>query len=97
MWINPLDKVPQFRSDWANHIVYGGLGSIVVMAALHIRLSTHFAVDYGFYAMLALATLKKAVDFIKVGPPTESLLICVGKVIATVLWPASLAALNHLK
>lgn len=94
VWINPLDKVPQVRSDWANHIVYGGLGSILVMLALHARLGTPIAVKYGFLFMLALAALKKTVDFIRVGPPTESALICLGKTIATVLWPASLYALT---
>ena len=96
-WINPLDKVPQFRQDWANHIVYGGLGSILVMLALHPRLGVNVAVKYGFLLMLALAALKKIVDFIRVGPPAESAGVCLGKTIATVLWPASLYALTLVK
>lgn len=87
-WINPLDKVPQVPVDWANHIVQGGVGSVVLMLLL-ILIGTPIstAVHYSTYCMTALAVTKKVVDYLKEG---ESWKVCVGKALVTVLWPASL-------
>jgi ethanolamine utilization protein EutA (predicted chaperonin) len=97
-WTNPLDTLPQFRSDWANHIVYGGIGSSLQTAAvllvlhgvfghaLTLSLVLHTAA-LSLLTMTAVAVIKKAADYIKVGAPTESGPVCIGKAIATVLWP----------
>jgi hypothetical protein len=104
MWTNPLDKVPQIPVDWANHISQGGLGTIaMIVAQLVVQHAMGHALDvfhptlYAALAMTAASCGKKLLDFIKEG---ESVGMCIGKAIVTVLWPWSLVAaqlpyLNH--
>ena len=105
-WINPLDKVPQIPQDWANHISYGGIGTIALIAAqivVLIILGAPFSKEmvylstlHAALAMTIVSSGKKIVDFVKVGPPTESAKICICKAIVTLLWPVSLAYLAYL-
>ena len=93
-WINPLDRVPQIPQDWANHIAQGGLWSLLMVcllcaAGLPIRSATLAAC----LVMATVAVLKKAVDFVKEG---ESLRVCVGKALVTVLWPLSMVVITRL-
>jgi hypothetical protein len=103
MWINPLDKVPQIPVDWANHISQGGLGTVaMIVAQLVVHHAMGHALDvfhptlYAALVMTAVSCGKKLIDFIKVGPPTESAGVCIGKAIVTVLWPWSLVAAQFL-
>jgi hypothetical protein len=80
-WTNPLDRVPQIRQDWANHIVYGGLLGLALLPVL--------GADFAFAAVLVVSTAKKVVDFFK---EDEPLRVCVGKAMVTALWPATIWA-----
>ena len=93
-WINPIDRMPQIPQDWANHIAQGGLWSCLLTALLvgfAVPLLT--AVTLSFYAMTAVSVAKKVVDYFKAG---QTLQVCVGKAIVTVLWPASLLVVAKL-
>jgi hypothetical protein len=108
MWTNPLDKVPQIPVDWANHLGQGGLGTVaMIVVQLAVQHALGQALDvfrptlYAALVMTAVSCGKKLLDFIKVGAPTESASVCIGKALVTVLWPWSLVAvqlpyyLNH--
>src|SRR5690349_9012897 len=87
---NPLDRVPQIRSDYANHVVYGGLGALAFgLAAWRVlpAVTPHEAALVGFAVMGVTAAVKKLVNFFMEG---ETWYECVGKVLATIAWPASL-------
>ena len=89
-WTNPLDRVPQIPVDWANHICQGGLYSMPLTALAYLYgppVTVHEAALVGFGIMAFVSVLKKLVDYFKEG---ESLGVCVGKALVTVLWPASL-------
>lgn len=88
-WINPLDRVPQIPQDWANHIAQGGLWSMLIIYLLSaFGLSIQASTLLAFMVMATVSVLKKIVDYFKEG---ESLKVCTGKAVVTVLWPASLA------
>lgn len=97
-WVNPLDKVPQIRVDWANHIAQGGLWSCVLVAMILVVLhASGLPIDghamagatrAALIVMTVVAFGKKAVDWVNEG---ESALVCFGKGVVTVLWPATLA------
>lgn len=88
-WMNPLDRVPQIPQDWANHIAQGGLWSILMVCLLSaFGLSIQASTLLAFMVMATVSVLKKVVDYFKEG---ESLSVCAGKAVVTVLWPASLA------
>ena len=91
-WINPLDRVPQIPQDWANHISQGGLWSLAVMLfVMALGVSQHEASCYAFSLMAFVSVTKKTVDYFK---EFESLPVCIGKAIVTVLWPASIYLLS---
>lgn len=93
-WINPLDRVPQIPQDWANHIAQGGLWSCALTALLVLLGSPLLgALTFSFYAMTFVSVLKKVVDYFKAG---QTVKMCVGKAVVTVLWPASLLAVANL-
>ena len=101
MATDPLSNLPQIPVDWANHICQGGLGSIVisVLANLVRFNGSHAAADiqssvfYGLVVMAIVAAAKKTFDYFNEG---ESVAVCVGKTIATIVWPASLFGLTTL-
>ena len=79
-FVNPLDRVPQIRSDYANHIVYGGILGV----GLHVvGLSPVAALGVTF----VISAAKKIVDYYK---ESESLGMCVAKTFVTCIWPATL-------
>jgi hypothetical protein len=77
-WINPLDRLPQVKVDYANHIIYGGFGSIPVALL--------FNVYYALAFMFVISAAKKIIDYFK---EMETLQICVAKTFVSCLWPAS--------
>lgn len=86
-FVNPLDKLPQVPKDWANHVVWGGaLGLALLGAFAALELSNPAALSTN--AVLAVAGVKKAVDYFREG---ESIEACVGKAFITAAWPASIA------
>src|ERR1019366_4064679 len=76
-WINPLDKLPQIRQDYANHICYGGFMGLALIII-------------GFNPLCALlisllvSGAKKVVDYYK---ETESFKMCFVKTFVTVFFP----------
>lgn len=84
-WINPLDKVPQVPTDWANHVIYGGALGLAVQAA-------HQSAGVALGAVLAVAATKKAVDYFRQG---QSLGLCVAKTVVTAAVPLSYLALDQ--
>jgi hypothetical protein len=85
-WIDPLDRLPPVPQDWGSHVVYGGaLGIVVGIAARAVEIPDPMA--FGALVALIVGAIKKGFDFALEG---ESLEVCVGKTIATALWPASL-------
>ena len=56
MFVNPLNRLPQFRVDIANHIVWGGILGFVLLA-LGMQRYDCFAV------VMIVSTLKKIVDY----------------------------------
>jgi hypothetical protein len=102
-WVNPLDKTPQIPVDWANHISQGGLGSMVFMLLFAFALflwhgnltpvTVQHAVAAGFLLTTVISVGKKAVDYVK---EHETVQMCVGKALVTVIWPASLLGLVAL-
>ena len=78
-WTNPLDRLPQLRQDYANHVVYGGILGI----GLHlVGLSPVAALAVTF----VISAAKKIVDYYK---ESESVSMCVAKTFITCAWPAS--------
>jgi hypothetical protein len=76
-WINPLDKLPQIRQDYANHIIYGGLmGFTFLLLGIDA--------DIALLISFIISVLKKIVDYFKEG---EGIGICVAKTFVTVLFP----------
>jgi hypothetical protein len=82
-WINPLDRLPQIRQDYANHIAYGGLGSIPVALL--------FNVYYALAFMFVISAVKKIVDYYK---EMESWQMCVAKTFVSCIWTASFVLLD---
>ncbi len=91
-FVNPLDKVPQIPRDWANHIAYGGVLGFGIWAALDL-LEVDYPQALATLAVLIVASLKKAVDFVEEG---ESAGECIGKALVTAVWPASMAFIAAL-
>jgi hypothetical protein len=104
-WINPLDKLPQLRVDWANHLCWGTFTSLACLfcvfplmefIAKHIGLTVP-AFDhllFAFLISLATSLMKKTVDYFKAG---ESLGICVAKGFLTPLFPFAFYAYTLIK
>lgn len=92
-WINPLDKLPQIRVDWANHIAQGGLGAcVIVLAAVGpFQLSWHQGALIAFGAMSTISVTKKVADYLLEHEPWY---VCVGKALVTLLWPVSLVLVS---
>ena len=74
-----LNKLPLIPIDWANHIVYGGVGGVAlqVVGVTPIRAAL---------SILALGAVKKIYDYFT---EQETIQVCVGKTLVTALWPAS--------
>lgn len=90
-WTNPIDRMPQIPQDWANHLAQGGLWSCALTVLLVILgLPIFGALTFSFYAMTFVSVLKKVVDYFKAG---QTVRVCVGKAIVTVLWLLSVAHL----
>lgn len=86
-WIDPLDRLPPVPQDWGSHVVYGGaLGLIVGVAASALAIPEPLA--FGALVTFAVAAIKKGFDFALEG---ESFEVCLGKTLATVAWPLTLA------
>ena len=85
-WINPLDRVPQIRSDYANHLLYGlALGAVsaaVYFFAMHASLASSWL--FGTGVVLAVTAVKKIADYFM---ESESVAMCVGKTVITALLP----------
>lgn len=63
-WINPLDKIPQLRVDWANHIFWSGITGtaclflgLIPLGVFHI-----FTPLTAFLIALAQSLIKKSFD-----------------------------------
>ena len=76
-WINPLDRLPQIRQDYANHIFYGGLTGMIM-------LFIGFSPLNSLLIALAESAIKKIVDYFK---EFEDLKMCVAKTFVTVFFP----------
>lgn len=89
MTTDPLDKIPQLRQDWSNHVVYGGLAGVSAAATLHVLFGADLpdALRFAFYTVALVSAGKKLYDYFAEHEPWY---VCVGKAIVTVLWPASL-------
>ena len=89
-----LDAVPQLKPDWANHIIYGLPAGIPVFAAAE-WLGVNYAMELATAFVFALTALKKTQDYLRVGPPTESLKVCVGKTLVTPVWWYTFLVMQH--
>jgi hypothetical protein len=85
--MNPLDKIPQFRVDWANHLLWCWL---VFTALVVVGMPTESAT----LLCLLVSVYKKLVDYIEYH---ESAGICIAKGLLTPLIPYSVLALQYLK
>ena len=92
-WINPLDRLPQVPQDWANHIIYGGILGTGVMLSTPFLPMPYPAAWMATLTALVVTAIKKAFDYLKEG---ESLAMCVGKTVATALWPATWALIERV-
>lgn len=81
--MNALDRVPQIRQDYANHVAYGAALGLAVQAA-------HASAIAAAGVVLLIAAGKKAWDWRHEG---ERVAECVGKTFATAALPAAVAAL----
>jgi hypothetical protein len=77
-WINPLDKLPQVRQDYANHIIYGSFAVILILLGLHPMWAT--------LALVGANGAKKIVDYFK---ENESLSMCIAKTLVGGIWGAT--------
>lgn len=95
--VDVLDKVPQLRQDWANHVVYGGVLGLLVLCALACIptsvLDVYHADLWSLLVVFLVAAAKKAWDFRNEG---ESWQVCVGKTLATCVWTASIYLTGYL-
>lgn len=85
---DPLDLVPQIPADWANHIVYGGVVGLLLLA-LFSAVDLPYAPACAAEAVLLIASAKKVYDYFV---EHETVAMCVGKAVVTAVWPASIAA-----
>lgn len=97
-WVNPLDSVPQFRNDIANHLIYGALLGYVIMYVMfgckeHHLIEAHRIQWWAFIGVLAVSTLKKIVDFFKEG---ESVAVCIEKSLLTAVPQLLFCVLNSM-
>lgn len=85
-WVNPLDKLPQVPSDWANHVIYGGLlGAISAVLYVAVRnADVSNAWLFGTAVTFAVTAVKKIVDY---HMEIETVEMCVGKTFVTALLP----------
>lgn len=80
-----LDSVPQVPQPTANHIIYGGILSLLVsLIAIYFHLQQPWAIGVAF--VFLLTAIKKYTDYGR-----ETLFMCVGKTLVTpvfgyVLW-----------
>ena len=94
MFVNPLDKVPQIPQDWGNHVAYGGaLGVVTLLVLTAAGVGVPRAVAIAALFVLAVAAVKKTVDYFLEG---ESLELCLGKAVVTAVWPATFVLVLEL-
>ncbi len=92
-----LDKVPQVPSDWANHVVYGGVAGILMLcllAAISPQLVDVYHADlWSLLFVFVIAAAKKLWDHYNEG---ESWAVCVGKTVVSCAWPLSIYLTGYL-
>ena len=94
-WVNPLDRVPQVPSDWANHILYGGaLGAAFAVLAHLDGFNAPTAWLIGTAVSGGVCAVKKVVDYFK---ENETVAMCVGKTVTTALLPFCFYLGTYLK
>jgi hypothetical protein len=86
-WINPLDRLPQIRSDYANHIAYGGFTG-------YGFLFLGFSPLNALLISLTISATKKIVDYWK---ENESFAMCFAKTVVTVIFPFAAYLYSILK
>ena len=84
-WINPLDKLPQVPSDYANHLIYGGCAVIMIIGGI--------PAIYATLIMVAANAAKKVVDYFK---ENETLSMCIGKSLIGGVWGGSILLIQYL-
>lgn len=77
-WINPLDKIPQLRVDWANHIFWSGITgtACLFLGAIPFHIFQVFTPQTAFLIALAQSLVKKSFDYFVGG---EGWGICLAK------------------
>lgn len=87
MWINPLDKLPQIRQDYANHVIYSAVGTLCILLLYPKPI---VAVEL----LTFVGVVKKVVDYFREKEPWT---MCVAKAVVSALGAFLPVAVLYIK